>query len=662
MWILQLRRYTHLNWLLMGLLLLGLVWLCRPQRTVTAQAPEQSFFAPETWAYEFASAQGYSPEHPRLLADVNGDKRQDVIGFGNDGVRLGISTGTGFSTFLALAEFGYNQGWRAVKHVRAAGDINGDGMEDIVGFGDAGVYRALSTGTGFGATTFVAAGFGYDQGWRVDKHVRLLADVNGDGKKDIVGFGDDGVYLSLATSNGFFSNATFVVAGFCFNQGWRNDKHVRTTADVNGDGRQDIVGFGDYGVWTALSTGDGFATPQFALDGFAYYSGSWRVEKHPRLMADINNDGREDIVGFGDDGVWIARSTWSGFNTPEFAIQGFGYNQGWRVGKEPIFENGQWHTGCSYSTCGSGVHPRFVADLNGDGYQDIVGFGDDSVYRVLGGPNGFGAGRDNLRALVVHQGFPWNSYEDVVPRWYPRLVGDVNGDGKQDLVAFDHDDIKVVRSSDLPPAPFPAPGNLRITGNTTTSISIAWDDNSDNERIFIIKYYKIGDSPQYTTRSANTTQAVISSLSSDTQYCFAVYAENVFGFSAESLTKCGRTSPQPTPTPTPTPTPGYSGVNVFNCNSDEHTVYIWTRDVTNSSWEQRDEAPSLWNGGSCPGSMMPVNVPLQDGHSFWWVVVDPEMFGCGGQNDPTNPFCQRQYFTQPLRGNANGHFLRLLVN
>jgi len=650
----------------MGLLLLGLVWLCRSQRTVTAQSQAQSFFAPETWAYEFTHAQGYGPEHPRLLADVNGDHRQDVIGFGNDGLRIGISTGTGFSTYLALGEFGYNQGWRVLKHVRAAGDINGDGREDIVGFGDAGVYRALSTGTGFGAMTHVVAEFGYDQGWRVDKHIRLLADVNGDGKKDIVGFGDAGVYLALSTGTGFGA-MTHVVAEFGYDQGWRTDKHLRTTADVNGDGRQDIVGFGDAGVYVALSTGTGFGAMTYAVAEFGYDQG-WRLEKHPRLMADINNDGRQDIVGFGDDDVYIGRATGSGFTYPEFAIHGFGYNQGWRVGKEPIFEldpwpfNEQWHTGCTPSTCKDGVHPRFVADLNGDGYQDIVGFGDTSVSRALGGPNGFGAVSDNLHALVVNQGYPWNAYEDVVPRWFPRLVGDVNGDGKQDLVAFDSSEIKVVRSSDLPPAPLLAPGNLRITGNTTTSISIAWDDNSNNERIFIIKYYKNGVNPQYTSRSANTTQAVISSLSSDTQYCFAVYAENLFGFSAESLTKCGRTSPQPTPTPTPTPTPGYSGVNVFNCNSDEHTVYIWTRDVTNSSWEQRDEAPSLWNNGSCPGTMMPVNVPLQDGHSFWWVVVDPEMFGCGGQNDPTNPWCRRQYYTQPLPGKANGMTLRLLVN
>ncbi|MEV7194492.1 hypothetical protein AB0N81_22170 [Streptomyces sp. NPDC093510] len=34
----------------------------------------------------------------------------------------------------------------------------------------------------------------------------------------------------------------------------------------------------------------------------------WRVEKHPRFLADITDDGQADIVGFGDEGVWVARA------------------------------------------------------------------------------------------------------------------------------------------------------------------------------------------------------------------------------------------------------------------------------------------------------------------------------------------------------------------
>ena len=73
---------------------------------------------------------------------------------------------------------------------------------------------------------------------------------------------------------------------------------------LTGDGGADIVGFGDTGVWTALSNGDGtFAAPRVVLADFGAEAGGWQVDKHPRFLADITGDGRADIVGFGDAGV-----------------------------------------------------------------------------------------------------------------------------------------------------------------------------------------------------------------------------------------------------------------------------------------------------------------------------------------------------------------------
>ena len=222
---------------------------------------------------------------------------------------------------------------------------------------------ALSNGDGtFQAPQFVLADFGFEAGgWRVDRHPRFLADITGDGRADIVGFGDAGVWTALSNGDGTFQAPQFVLADFGFEAGgWRVDKHPRFLADITGDGRADIVGFGDAGVWTALSNGDGtFQAPAFVLADFGFEAGGWRVERHPRFLADITGDGRADIVGFGDDGVFVAFSNGDGSFafTPQLALEDFGYSQGWRV------EN----------------HLRFLADVTGEGRADIVGFGDAGV-------------------------------------------------------------------------------------------------------------------------------------------------------------------------------------------------------------------------------------------------------------------------------------------
>jgi hypothetical protein len=113
-----------------------------------------------------------------------------------------------------------DSGWRVDAHPRFLVDVNGDGKQDIVGFGDAGVYLALSEGTHFGPVSFVLADYGMDSSWRVDKHPRFLVDVNGDGKQDIVGFGDAGVYLALSEGT-HFGPVSFVLADFGYDTDWR---------------------------------------------------------------------------------------------------------------------------------------------------------------------------------------------------------------------------------------------------------------------------------------------------------------------------------------------------------------------------------------------------------------------------------------------------------
>jgi fibronectin type III domain protein len=667
--VLQSGKFIRIHFVLLVMLLVGTGWLFRPARTVNAQLTDHSFLVPETWVHDFSREQGWAPEYPRTLADVNADKAQDVVGFGIDGVWLSTSTGTSFNNpVFALNDFGFTSGWRTNLHVRTTGDVSGDEKDDIIGFGNAGVYRSLSNGNTFDPVAFVVHDFGYNQGWRNDRHVRMLADVNGDGRKDIVGFGNQGVWVSMSMSTaGDFSEPFFAVGDFGYDQGWRNEKHIRTTADVNGDTKQDLVGFGDHGVWVAFSKGWGFDAPQLLLGEFALHAGGWQVSKHPRVMADVNNDKKDDIVGFGWAGVWISYSNGTGFEQPKFAVGDFGYNQGWRVGKDPVFENdGHAHTGCKDAGCANGVNPRFVVDLNGDGYRDIVGFGNDSIYRALGGPNGFGANRGMLRALVTYQGFPWHAYEDVVQSFYPRMAADVNGDGMTDLVAFDHDDVKVVVSSDQPPPSGPkAPTNAKVTAATPTSLSIKWDDNSDDERTFFIHYDENPSTgnTQSLVRPENSTTALLSSLTPETKYCFRVYAENIFGVSAPSNFACGTTEAEPQPTPTPTPSPsGIKEVHVFNCNLDTRPVWVWTFDNTLGVWTNHGKVDPISKEGSCDTTnVTPFTVPLTQGHWHFYVAVDPSLLGCSG-NNPADVFCQRSTYPNAWFGDPNGPVLINTVN
>ncbi|MCI9882927.1 hypothetical protein MTL_23190, partial [Methylobacterium goesingense] len=125
--------------------------------------------------------------------------------------------------------------------------------------GTTGRFEALHTG--ISAYTPNSGGWGSD-----DRFPRELADVNGDGRADIVGFGQDGVYVSLATGNGHFAQQTFEFAQFGAGAnagGWASaDRFPRELADVNGDGRADIVGFGQDGVYVSLATGNGHFAQQ----------------------------------------------------------------------------------------------------------------------------------------------------------------------------------------------------------------------------------------------------------------------------------------------------------------------------------------------------------------------------------------------------------------
>jgi hypothetical protein len=304
------------------------------------------------------------------MADVNGDGLADIVGFGQAGtlVALGTAGGSFAQPFVAVANFGVNQGWSSDNIFRRElADVNGDGRDDIVGFGTAGVLVSLAQAGGtFGAPTLASTNFNPANGWTSqDGSARTLADVNGDGFADIVGFGTGGTLVALGTGTGSFGAATFAVANFGTNQGWAsNNVFHREVGDVNGDGRADIVGFGTAGTLVALGQANGtFGAATFALGNFGTNQGWSTQDVFTRDLADVNGDGRDDIVGFGIAGTFVAYGQANGsFSPASFDLANFGRDQGWS--SDNIFH-------------------RELADVNGDGRADIVGFGQSGVFAAI---------------------------------------------------------------------------------------------------------------------------------------------------------------------------------------------------------------------------------------------------------------------------------------
>ncbi|MDC0670778.1 FG-GAP repeat domain-containing protein [Nannocystis radixulma] len=385
----------------------------------TAWARADHFAEPTLVSRAFAADDGWrAGRNPRVLADVNGDGCDDLVGFGDHGVVVALSTFSGApgpalgEPRLWLDAFGHDAGgWRDDRHLRLLADVDGDGLHDVVGFGDDGVVVAVSLGDHLAAPERWSDEFAGDT-WHVERHPRVLVDVDGDGTLDIVGFADDGVRVARGSGRDF-QPATRAVAAYGDGE-WQVELHPRMLADVSGDGLPDIVGFHDAGVFVSLATADGFTPPAQWLDALGTEDGFESQDRFPRVLADVDGDAHADIVAFAGRGVFLARSTGEGFAGPELVLPEFSR------------DHGGWD---SRST------PRLVADVDDDGRADIVGFADPGVFVSLSTGEGFGAPSPWVWSYGRDRG--WQ-----VPR-HPRLLGDLDDDGQLDVVGVFDDGVWV---------------------------------------------------------------------------------------------------------------------------------------------------------------------------------------------------------------------------
>jgi hypothetical protein len=131
-------------------------------------------------------------------------------------------------------------------------DVNGDGKADLIfQTMDNYFYVSLSTGSGFITSIWMQHGGGYVAGQA------QYADLNGDGKADLIFQSNDNqFYVSLSTGSGFSAPVVWIQHGGSFTKGQAQ------YADLDADGRADLIFQGnDNRFWVSLSTGSGFTAP-----------------------------------------------------------------------------------------------------------------------------------------------------------------------------------------------------------------------------------------------------------------------------------------------------------------------------------------------------------------------------------------------------------------
>ena len=215
------------------------------------------------------------------LADLNGDGRADMLVANNltsaIGVLLSRSTGgLGAATQLPTSDR---------PQSLATGDMNGDGKPDLVVGTVAGdLLVLLGSGTG----TLAPPSAAYPSGGTSVQQVRL-GDVNGDGQLDVVTANtfENTVSVLLGTGTGALGAAISYVAG--------SDSAPSSVAlgDVNRDGRLDLAtanyARNSAGVLLGQAAG-GFVTPA------TQFSTGSNSAPQDVAVADVNGDGRPDLV------------------------------------------------------------------------------------------------------------------------------------------------------------------------------------------------------------------------------------------------------------------------------------------------------------------------------------------------------------------------------
>ncbi len=322
------------------------------------------------------------------VADLHGDHKLDVITVSNVGGAVQVIRGNGDGTLQGA--FAYDFNGSTIVESQAVGDFNGDGKADIAVLDASGKLGVLLNTGNYGFSIISPVDYGFESG------TLTAADVNNDGKADILVAGQSHISVLLSKGDGTFQPPIIIdIATASF------PAHGLIVADFNGDGKPDIAfssstpeltsGAGSVTFGILFGNGDGSFQTLQPQDNYSLTS------KISGLLqaADLNGDHKQDIVAVGSNFVAIYLNNGSG-----------------------VFTTGNVYT---LNDSAFGPIAATIADLRGNGVNDIV----------------IGVGNSNTPKMNVLKGNGDGTFVNstvALTRGAAGLaVGDFDGDGKPDV-------------------------------------------------------------------------------------------------------------------------------------------------------------------------------------------------------------------------------------
>jgi len=343
-----------------------------------------------TWSHggdQIGANFGYSVD---TAGDVNGDGYEDLLvgapvydnGESNEGRVFLFNGGVGGLSNTASWSAEGNEanawfGWSAA----GAGDVNGDGYSDVVvgvpnwdggganNQGKAELYLGSSAGL---STTPAWVYIGSETGANMGFSVSGAGDVNGDGLSDVIvglpgrssGQSQEGIaYVFLGQAGGLHNTPVAILQENQSNSSLGIS--VSDAGDVNGDGYGDvIVGAAN---WSNGNTSEGAAFVYHGNASGVNTAHAWTVESQQdgarrgedvATAGDINNDGYSEVV--------VGTPYYTTTLTEEGrASVWFGGPTGLAPSTAYVINGGQANARCGASVTSAG-------DINGDGFCDVV--------------------------------------------------------------------------------------------------------------------------------------------------------------------------------------------------------------------------------------------------------------------------------------------------